>query len=432
MLVAIAEQDIGSTPTPDSSKAMLSVYNVGGPVTNRTDFINHACNHRPFFIPARKPLTLIAVESNIETNTLGPFLQAIESAIKVVSSAWPIFAGVPIPAAAGKTLTAINDTAAPIGLFVAAMDKGLLKHDPEDLTEGRTRINGRFATVDVYVTKLVSITGVNDNGQFRTDLETLVSKMVTLDGIKPATSTNADIEASCSGQAAKLARLNNFSKEDIAFSLILAGQTSGFLTKAQYIHCLGADYAPVAYDEEFVDSLPVAKQFDKNDIAVVYPAGVTSQPDFQDVRSQLGSLMTYLRAYQQLPSPPADFTMTTLGKVGMTNDVQIVDDADIVKAEDATSGVIKAPALMKALKDKGFTRFGCLMRNQVGTAFFLALPEKPTSDKGFQPKESLLIEAWVDPKVKINRVRLSVDGDIIAAAAKNNAGACGPGEPFTS
>jgi hypothetical protein len=432
LLIAIAEQDTGSTPTPDSSKAILSVYNVGGPITNRTNFVNKACNNRPFFIPARRPLTLIAVEADIDTHTLGPFLQAIENAIKIVSSSWPIFAGQPLPSDAGKRLSAVNDTAAPIGSFVAAMDKGVTNHDPEDLTEGHTRINGRYATVDVYVTKLVSITGVDDNGQFRTDLETLVSKMVTLDGIKPATSTNADIEASCSGQAAKLERLNNFSKEDIAFSLVLAGETSGFLTKAQYIHCLGPDYASVAYDEDFVDSLTKSKQFDKNDIAIAYPGGSNSQPDFQDVRSKLGDLMSYLRTYQTLPPPPTDFGLTTLGKIGMTSDIQIVDDADVVKPDDITSGVVKAPLLMKTLKDKGFTRFGCLMRDTIGTAFFLALPEKPATDKGFQVKEALLVEAWVDSAVKLNRVRLSVEGDIIAAAVKNNSSACGPGAPFAS
>jgi hypothetical protein len=424
LLLAVSEQNTGGAPTPDSSKAILSVYNIGGPATSRTSYVNQACNNHPFFVAPRRPLTLIAAESNIETNTLGPALVGIEAALKVVSSVIPLFTGMPIPAAAGTRLSAIDNTAAPIASFVAAFNNGLTKLEAKDLTEGRTVIRGRFATVDVHVSKLVSISGVEDNGQFRTDLETMVTKMVKPD--ISGNSSSADLDTKCLAAANTLGRLNNFSKEDIAFSLTLVGQTSGLTTPAQYIHCLGREYAPVAVKMKFVEKLPAGQRFDDNAIRTVLPVRpLFTQPDFQDVKPQLVVLMGSMRSYATLPTPP-DFALTPLGKSGMTSDVELDDQAEI-----STSGTVSGPALMKALKDKGFTRFGCLMRATIGVAYFLAIPEKPANpDKGYQAREALLMEGWVDADTKLMRLRTSVEGDQIGAVIKNNNSICGPGSAF--
>jgi hypothetical protein len=430
LLLAVSEQNTGGAPTPDTSKAILSVYNIGGPATSRTSYINQACNNHPFFVAPRRPLTLIAAESNIETNTLGPVLQAIEGAIGVASSSWPLFTGQEIPSDPGKRLSAISNTAPPIASFVSAFNTGLTSLVPKDLTEGHTRIKARFATIDVYVTKLVSIVGVEDNGQFQIDLESMISKMVQ-PGVT-GSSSNADLDSKCFGSANTLGRLNNFSKEDIAFSLLLVGQTSGLTAKSQYIHCLGREYAPVAVAEGFVTSLAKDLQFDKNDVATVFPdVQLFVQPDFQDVKPQLVALMGLMRGYALLPSPP-DFVQTPLGKTGMNSEIDLDNEAEISSDKGVLSnGIVESAVLMKGLKDKGFTRFGCLMRDALGTAYFLAIPEKSAGgDKGYQAKEAILMEAWVNSAIKLTRLRISVEGDQIAAVLKNNANICGPGAIF--
>jgi hypothetical protein len=428
-LIAVSDQNTGSTPTPDTSKALLSVYNIGGPSTSRTSYVNQVCNGHPFFVAPRKPLMLIAAESKIDTHTLGPALKAIEGGISILSSSQPLFTGQVVPGTEARRLSAVTNSAAPISGFVAAFDKGLTGLQPKALTEGHTLVRANYATVDVYVTALRSIVGVKDNGQFRTDLEGMISTM-----FKPGisgTSINEAIDTACLAAGNSLNRLNNLSREDIAFSLILVGQTAGLTAASQYIHCLG-EYASVAVKKDFISKLDAKYRFDDGVIKTVLPnKAVYPQPDFKTVRDDLVDLMGSMRGYVTLASPP-DFNQTTLGRTGMATDVALSDEADISSTpSSATDGKVHSADLMKDLKNKGFTRFGCLMPDTGAVTFFLGLPEKPAqADKGYQPKEAILMRGWVNSDTKLSRLRITVEGDQIDAVVKYNKNICGRGAIF--
>lgn len=421
LLLSVSDQNIGSTPTADNSKALLSVYNIGGPSTSRTRYINDACNGHPFFVAPRRPLYLIAAEANIDTRVLGPALKGLESVLKIVSSIWPLFAGAAIPAAVGTRISAVSDTAPSIQSFVSAFDSGLTGITPKELTEGHTRVTARFGTVDVYVTALRSIVGVPDNGQFKTDLEDAITKIV-----KPQISGTTEIsaiETACRGVAGTLERLNNLSREDIAFSLVLISQTSGLTSPVQVIRCL-KDYAFLAVQNKFTDRLPKSLRFGEADVRNVIDDGpISIQPDFQTAKPALTSLMGQLKRYVAAETaPPFE---GALGKAMLTP-ILFEDEAELLSDGVNTdgSGRIVTADVLAALKAKGYRRFGCLYPDNGAVAFFLALPDRGSLPKGYKIADALLMRVWLTER-KVAKLRVSVEGDQIAAVVKGNSGLCG-------
>lgn len=428
LIVALSEENTGTTPTSEKSKMMMSAYNVGGPATSRTSYMNKACGGIPFFIAPRHPLYVIASESNIETNVLGPALKALESVINIVSSIWPLFTGAEIPESSGKKLGALKDTGKPVQDFISAFDKGRTDIQADLLTEGRTTITARFATVDIFVTPLRSIV-LADGGQFQTALDDMLIQMTPKTAISNAADNPTNASA-CYAIATHLDELQNLSREDIAYSLIVLAKLAGLQQAAQYIYCLGRDYALVAVDQNFVDKLGAGKRFSKENVRTVLPdIPVFPQPDFADVQSQLSSIMGYLRVYE-VTVPTPDFANSSLGRLGMTAEVEVNDPEGVVLSSPPAP--VKSVDLLKAIKDKGYTRFGCLSPDNRAVAFFFALPEKAPSDKGYTLDDVLLLRAWVNGDTKFFRLELSQDGGQIDAIIQKYKNKCGSNVKFAS
>lgn len=411
LLIGVSDTNTGAAPTPQNSKAILSVYNIGGVATNRTSYVNQACNNHPFFISPRRPLYLTAATANVKTNELGTIPKVIEGAVNIVSSVWPLFTGLPIPAAPATRLTAVKNTSGPVDAFISIFDAGLTDTKSMDLREGRTTISSDYATVEVYVTAIRSIVGVSE--QFKTDLEDRLETMVKL-GVS-GTSTIPAIRSACLGAAETLKTQNNFSREDIAYSLMVLGRKSGFVNASQFINCLGYEYAAIAA-KSYSGDLSIERRFSEDDVPVVLPGGISlfPQPEFKDVKTRLEGLMRNLRKFAaQTPLP--EFSQSVLAKTGMANEVGIQDEAEIT---GVSAQKISSSDLLKAFKEKGFVRFGCLSADNDSLMFFLALPEKPINpEKGFSFSETLVMRGWINKDTKLNRVEIIRDEELAATVS---------------
>jgi hypothetical protein len=419
LLVAVSDQNTGTTPTPTTSKAMLSIYNVGGPSTNRNSYINEACGRRAFFLAPRQPLYLIGASSYVETREVGPALKFVEGAISIVSSIWPLFTGLPIPANPGNQLKAINSTDPAIQSFLSVFNNGLTDLKSPALTEGHTAINAQFATVHVYVTALRSIVGLN-NEQFKVDLETMLESMAKLN--ITGASDNTAIAAACSAAENSLQTKNNLSREDIAYSMVYLARNAGLLNAQQFIRCLGRDYALIAA-KNFVDGLDDARKFDEATVKTVLPdIPTTPQPEFRAVQFRMNRLMGELGAYAA-QNPLPSFEQSLLAKNDMAPTVQIDDATGISRT---SSGTIPSVDLLSDLKAQHFTRFGCIMPDNDSLMFFLILPERPAQpDKGFKFSEVRLARGWLNQDTKLARLELTAENNQIAAVVNYNKGGCG-------
>jgi hypothetical protein len=434
LLFAITDQNYtGVFPSPDRAKAIVSVYAVGGGTTNRSSFINLACN-TTFFVPARKKLYLVAASAKIDNHVLGPAGNGIYDAVNVVSSAWSLFIGAAIPGAAGRRVSAIKDSEGPVASILTHYDKGHSPTANKMLYQGTQKIEAEYGWATVSVTRLRSIVDLSATDpklkHFRADLQDTIST-VYKGGLKSSDSLD-QISASCRGEDDNMRNLANFGSYDSAYSLSFLARLAGFSAE-QIIHCLGKDYALTAAHDfmklPFVDEKTTwhkEEQFTENDVNVVLPPATSKilQPQFKDVSKRLGAILGGMRLYSTLEKP------TPTDKVALSAFLaESVDAADSTGLLEKPDELIANDKLMERLSEKKITRFGCLMADADSLAMFLGVPEKPSQGLKYQLNEVVLMRLWLNASQSLSSLAISYDEPTIQTIIKNS---CGPTLSFAS
>lgn len=414
-LFAITSQNNATFPAPADAKAEIAAYVIGGPADNRTGYINRACS-TSFFITPRSKLYLIASSSKVSTLTAGATLTAIQSALSVISAIAPIFSGYAIPDQAGRRAMAVDDSKAPISAFLAAFNTGLTTIEASELYEGKQRIDADYATISIDVTPLHSITGLQ-NANFTTALEDGFAAL-----FKPSTITvtnNSTIESTCEAIAGPLKNQFNLPRIDIAYVLSYIARNSAITNSTQMIHCLGKEYALAVTAKGYQDDWDDRHKFSSDFVSTVFPDNDATppQPDFKQAKAQLQRLIRAMGAYKNIEPQKTELAAKA------TSPLKVNDESNTLNAAEEKVNITD---FMDQMKEKGFTRFGCLLPDTDSPAAFLALPTAPASGEKYLLNEVLVVSVWFN-KQQATKFLITSDGDVAGAAVNKNNGSCGRG-----
>jgi hypothetical protein len=418
-LIAISYENTGVMPPPDNSKMLTAVYILGGNISDRRSYINHACNST-FFVGARKPLYIVAGNSDVKTFEPGPGLKAIEAAISVVSAAWPLFTGLPVPAQPATRLSAVKNAEGPIAQFLQAFNNGLTQIEASPLYEGEHKIETSYSTVRVYVTRLNSIVGLNNNRftvALEDDLSTLFKEQIS--GTIEATK----LKTNCLAAINIMKNSYNLATQDIAYGLSHLAKNGG-LTKDQIISCLTRDYALIAAEKYVNSDWEAQQRFTAEDVkSILAETPMVSQPEFKRVAFELHHLMTVMRNYA---ADSSDRSASALNS-RLASPIEAADaTGTLANANEKLTNV----ALVNQLREKGFTKFGCLVPDPGALAMFLAVPEKPAQMPMYKYDEALLFRTWFNSQRQATRMEILFSGNDIKNAVDKNAGTCGHSVTF--
>jgi hypothetical protein len=444
-LLAITDSNTNTFPTPDKAKAFIAVYAISGDDTNRTSYVNEACNTK-FFLSIRKPLYLLTNALKTDSNVLGPGLKVAEAGLAIASSIWPLFTGLPIPSSPSARFSAVKNSSGPIADFVASFNKGASPTVAYRLYADNYIIDTDYSHVVVNVSPLVSIVGLKDTvvtAEYQ-DALTQVFKDKLSSGL-----TSDTVVGPCLSMSNQMRDQQGISSLDIAYGLLFLSVDAG-LQREQIIRCLGSRYASQAV--QFVKKdWDTNQKFSSEDVATVLPSASLTppQPNFdRNIKLRLADVMGAMRTYAIIKddavtdadkSGLSAFLAPTLSINNKSDQVSlpvavVTSDAGVKKgAGDQPVSPFKPVLnwqLMDALKKK-YTRFGCLYHDNDSLALFLAIPEAPTTQEKYQISDVLPLRLWLNSKQQVSQLQIVFDGADIAAAIKANSTACGPNVLFT-
>lgn len=226
-------------PTPDKSRATLTVFSVSGDDKSRKVFLNENCASS-FLVSGRETLFIAATASQATTNTPGALTRLIYEAIQVAVPILPLIQGT---ALVGTMAGDIAKTQDPLNKVVSELDKGRTYTKGDDLFIGDNVIRTPYSRVIVNVSKIKSLLDPGNGDFLRIYEDGTDASEATL----ALSTASANLIQKCKDFASGL-KGRNFSPSDIAYGLVLVSQAAS-LDREKTLDCMTSRYALQALDK---------------------------------------------------------------------------------------------------------------------------------------------------------------------------------------
>ena len=394
-------------PTPDKSRATITVFSVTGDDKTRKVFLNKNCRS-VFLVSGRESLFIAATANQATTNTPGVLTRLIYEAIQVAIPILPLIQGT---ALIGTMAGDIAKTQDPLNKVVSELDKGRTYTKGDDLYIGDNVIRTPYSRTVVNVSKIKSLLDPS-NGDFLKIFEDAT------DASEPSLalgSAAANLTQKCKEFAAGL-KGRNFSPPDIAYALVLISQAAS-LDPDKTLDCMTSRYALQALDKR---DDPAWNRYngrnykvaDVNSYFTDDPNGtVLIQPKLdKGVLEKLRILTTVLGGYLQ-----------TGGKQTVDWSSYFADPLHQLNTTKYYSSSLGGanPALAEVLSNlvKGnFVRAGCLTSDTDALAAIILFRSTDLAQKQFKPADTVAMRIWNDDKQRIYRLQFDYDIDVLEKA----------------
>lgn len=411
----LAKQDL---PTPDKSRASITVFSVAGDDKSKNVFLNKNCRTE-FLISGRETLFVATTANQATTNSPGVVTNLIYQVIQVAIPILPLIKGT---ALATTILTDVAKTEDPLKKVFTELDKGLTVTKSDDLFLGDNIVTTPYSRVNIRINKVKSLLGpaYSDYLKVFEDATDAAEANLQLDSA-------GDPKKKCEDFATGL-RGRNFAASDIAYALVSVSQAAS-LDKKKTLDCIGAKYVLAALDtavasawDRYGDVL-YTKADAKSYFAKESGGAIPAQPKFTAFKNRLEYATAAIGGYLQRlgggPSKVPDYYSTP---------IHLSNKTDMYSDNTGESDLPLAD-VMKNLVDKKFRRAGCLMSDNDAVAAFALFrgTDGNAKQRQFSVDDSIIMRVWYNENQSIGWIDLSFDADALEKAMSGKPTRfCGP------
>ena len=399
----LAQADL---PTPDKSRATITVFSVSGDDKNRKSFLNKNCRSE-FLISGRENIYLAATANQTTTNSPGVVTRLVYEAIQIAIPILPLIKGT---ALAATIIGDVAKTEDPLKKMFMELDKGRTYTKSDDLFIGDNVITTPYSKVNVRISKIRSILDPS-NGAFLKIFEDATDTAGPSLGLSGA----PDPTAKCKDFATGL-RGRNFAPADIAYALVSVSQAAS-LEKVPTLDCLGSKYALLGLNSSmdpawtrYSDGPNFSKADAKSRFATAGGGAIPVQPKFSSWSKRLNVTVKELGAYLQTKgaqsSTVAGYYTTP---VHLHNKTTFYSDS--LGDSDPALAVV-----LEGLVTKNFRRAGCLTSDTESLAAFSLFRSTVDGQKQFKSSDSIIMRVWYNENQSIGWIELDYDAEVLEKA----------------
>ncbi|MBB5054304.1 hypothetical protein HNQ36_004306 [Afipia massiliensis] len=419
-LIVIADELPARDPATDKLKfsdkavALLPVFSVRN---GRLDPDNReACPNDTYVYGGRK-LYVLGIASFSTTNTPGWLTSLTYGVAGLVPPLWSMFKGNISPEVSSK-LGKYEETEDPLKKTLSALNADENYSLTQELGADRYVVQTAFSRVTIRVKYIRSI--LRDGTQTARN-----AFRKQLDGGEELSTT--DIAATCSKIAAELLKLGFSNEEDVPFGLGYKAINSK-LTVGQITECLGSDYALAAANMKDLQSFaPKSRRLDPKKVAEQFPpadSSVEYQPEYRVNQANTEkfnrALATVTRAKDVVAADQAKLN-------NLLASTFVLQDETVAKVFGGSS-ITGGDAVVKAMIDAGYRRFGCHQSTELGKSAdggtTLLFAFKADADNKTLPIESVVILKPFFASNKVTKVIAYDEYDWINTVMESRGYAC--------